>query len=82
MLISRFFNRENVLPLTGVLAAGTFLCSILQWIISAMGPANFAIIPMLKVQPVLIVYDLIIGVIIFFVIMRYSRRQKKSRYYL
>ena len=82
MFISRFFNRENVLPLTGVLAAGTFLCSILQWVICAMGPANFAIIPMLKVQPVLIVYDLIIGVIIFFVIMRYSRRQKKSRYYL
>ena len=82
MFIRRFFNRENVLPLTGVLAAGTFLCSILQWVICAMGPANFAIIPMLKVQPVLIVYDLIIGVITFFVIMRYSRRQKKSWYYL
>ncbi len=82
MFISRFFNRENVLPLTGVLVAGTFMCCALQWIICVMGPDNYAVLPMLKAQPVLIVYDLIIGVITFFVIIRYSRRQKKSRYYL
>ena len=82
MLISRFFNRENMLPLTGVLAAGTFICSLIQWIVYVLGPSEGSILLMLRIQPVQIIYDMIIGVIMFLVIMKYSRREKKSRYYL
>ena len=82
MLASRFFNRENPLPLAGVLAAGTFLCNLLQWIIYAAGPSEESLMVMLRTQPVMIIYDLILGLIAFFVIMGFRKRVKKSRYYL
>ena len=82
MFASRFFNRENPLPLAGVLAAGTLLCSLVQWIVYAVSPVEGSLMLMLKNLPVLIIYDLIIGLVAFFVVMKYRKRKKKSRYYL
>ena len=82
MFASRFFNRENPLPLAGVLAGGTLLCSLIQWIVYAAGPSEGSLMLMLRTQPVMIIYDLVLGLVAFFVIMRFRKRVKKSRYYL
>ncbi len=80
-LSSRIFNRDNPLPLTGVLAAGTFICGLIQWIIYVMGPEKGSILVMLRTQPVEIIYDLVLGILLFYAIRKVRGREKKSRYY-